>query len=63
VKIAVLTTSYPRGLEDPAGRFVADAVEHVRARGVAIPAEVGAPEEPPHMLYVGRLPVVFARRR
>jgi glycosyltransferase involved in cell wall biosynthesis len=36
VKVAVLTTSYPRGAEDVAGRFVADAVEHVRARGVEV---------------------------
>jgi glycosyltransferase involved in cell wall biosynthesis len=36
VKILVLTTSYPRSLGDPAGRFVADAVEHVRGRGVAV---------------------------
>jgi len=32
----VLTTSYPRGPDDAAGRFVADAVEHVRARGVQV---------------------------
>ena len=36
MRIVVLTTSYPRGPEDPAGRFVADAVEHVRARGVEV---------------------------
>jgi glycosyltransferase involved in cell wall biosynthesis len=36
MKVVVLTTSYPRGPEDPAGRFVADAVEHVRARGVEV---------------------------
>jgi glycosyltransferase involved in cell wall biosynthesis len=36
VKVAVLTTSYPRGPDDVAGRFVADAVEHVRARGVDV---------------------------
>jgi glycosyltransferase involved in cell wall biosynthesis len=36
VKVAVLTTSYPRGPDDVAGRFVADAVEHVRARGVEV---------------------------
>ena len=36
MKVAVLTTSYPRDPEDVAGRFVADAVEHVRARGVAV---------------------------
>jgi glycosyltransferase involved in cell wall biosynthesis len=34
VRVAVLTTSYPRSADDPAGRFVADAVEHVRALGV-----------------------------
>jgi glycosyltransferase involved in cell wall biosynthesis len=36
MKVAVLTTSYPRGPEDVAGRFVADAVEHMRARGVDV---------------------------
>jgi hypothetical protein len=36
VKILVLTTSYPRDAADPAGRFVLDAVEHVRARGVEV---------------------------
>jgi glycogen(starch) synthase len=43
VKVAVLTTSYPRHAGDAAGRFVADAVEHVRARGVAV--EVIGPEQ------------------
>ena len=36
MKVVVLTTSYPRGREDPAGRFVADAVESVRDRGVQV---------------------------
>ena len=36
MQVVVLTTSYPRGPEDPAGRFVADSVEHVRARGVEV---------------------------
>jgi glycosyltransferase involved in cell wall biosynthesis len=36
VKVAVLTTSYPRTPGDPAGRFVADAVEHVRKRGIEV---------------------------
>jgi glycosyltransferase involved in cell wall biosynthesis len=36
MKVAVLTTSYPRTREDVAGRFVADAVEHVRRRGVEV---------------------------
>lgn len=36
MKVAVLTTSYPRDPDDVAGRFVADAVEHVRARGVDV---------------------------
>jgi glycosyltransferase involved in cell wall biosynthesis len=36
VKVAVLTTSYPRTSEDAAGRFVADAVEQLRAEGVEL---------------------------
>lgn len=36
MKVAVLTTSYPRWPGDAAGRFVADAVDHVRARGVEV---------------------------
>ncbi len=36
MKVAVLTTSYPRTRDDVAGRFVADAVEHVRSRGVEV---------------------------
>ena len=36
MKVAVLTTSYPRHQGDPAGNFVKDAVEHVRARGVDV---------------------------
>ena len=36
MKIVVLTTSYPRHAEDTAGRFVADAVERVRAAGVDV---------------------------
>jgi glycosyltransferase involved in cell wall biosynthesis len=43
VKVAVLTTSYPRFEGDAAGRFVADAVEHVRARGLDV--EVVGPEQ------------------
>ncbi len=34
MKVVVLTTSYPRHQGDVAGRFVADAVERVRERGV-----------------------------
>ena len=41
--VAVLTTSYPRFEGDAAGRFVADAVEHVRARGVDV--KVIGPEQ------------------
>ena len=41
MKVAVLTTSFPRFEGDAAGRFVADAVERLRARGVEI--EVVAP--------------------
>jgi glycosyltransferase involved in cell wall biosynthesis len=36
VRVVVLTTSYPRGPDDPAGRFVADAVVGVRALGVEV---------------------------
>jgi glycosyltransferase involved in cell wall biosynthesis len=36
MRVAVLTTSYPRFDGDAAGRFVADAVERVRARGVDV---------------------------
>jgi glycosyltransferase involved in cell wall biosynthesis len=36
MKVAVLTTSYPRHPGDAAGRFVADSVEHLRARGVDV---------------------------
>jgi 2-deoxystreptamine N-acetyl-D-glucosaminyltransferase/2-deoxystreptamine glucosyltransferase len=36
VKVVVLTTSYPRFEGDAAGRFVADAVEQLRARGVEV---------------------------
>jgi glycosyltransferase involved in cell wall biosynthesis len=36
VRVLVLTTSYPRGPADPAGRFVAEAVAAVRARGVEV---------------------------
>jgi glycosyltransferase involved in cell wall biosynthesis len=41
VRVLVLTTSYPRHAGDPAGGFVADAVERVRAAGVEV--EVVAP--------------------
>jgi glycosyltransferase involved in cell wall biosynthesis len=43
MRVGVLTTSYPRFPGDAAGRFVADAVEHVRARGVDV--EVVGPEQ------------------
>jgi glycosyltransferase involved in cell wall biosynthesis len=36
VKVLVLTTSYPRGPDDPAGAFVRDAVEQLRGAGVEI---------------------------
>ena len=36
MKVVVLTTSYPRDAGDAAGRFVADAVEHIRGRGVEV---------------------------
>ena len=42
MKVAVLTTSYPREPGDVAGLFVADQVEHLRGRGVEV--EVVSPE-------------------
>ena len=39
----MLTTSYPRGPDDPAGRFVADAVDGVRAFGIDV--EVVSPAD------------------
>ena len=36
MKVVVLTTSYPRFAGDAAGRFVADAVERLRGRGVDV---------------------------
>ena len=43
MKVAVLTTSYPRYPGDVVGRFVADAVEHVRRRGIDV--DVVGPEQ------------------
>src|SRR5256886_17082475 len=36
MKVAVLTSSYPRAPGDTAGRFVADPVEHSRERGIEV---------------------------
>jgi glycosyltransferase involved in cell wall biosynthesis len=36
MRVAVLTTSYPRYPGDAAGRFIADAVDHIRASGVDV---------------------------
>ena len=36
MKVVVLTTSYPRSETDTAGRFVADAVDHLRRGGVDV---------------------------
>jgi glycogen(starch) synthase len=36
LRIAAFTTSYPRHATDPAGRFVFNTVEHLRARGVEV---------------------------
>src|SRR5262249_329702 len=43
MRVGVLTTSYPRHPCDTAGRFLADAVEHVRRGGVDV--EVVGPEQ------------------
>jgi glycosyltransferase involved in cell wall biosynthesis len=36
IRVAVFTTSYPRDEDDPAGRFVADAVARLRGLGVQV---------------------------
>src|SRR5256885_10974950 len=36
VRVCILTTSYPRSEDDVAGRFVAEAVEHLRSAGVEV---------------------------
>src|SRR5215210_372230 len=36
MRVAILTTSYPRGPGDYAGRFVADLVDRLRERGVEL---------------------------
>jgi glycosyltransferase involved in cell wall biosynthesis len=46
MKVVVLTTSYPRNADDVAGRFVADAVQGVRALGAEV--EVVSPASFPH---------------
>jgi glycosyltransferase involved in cell wall biosynthesis len=46
MKVVVLTTSYPRNAHDVAGRFVAEAVEGVRAQGVDV--DVVSPAMFPH---------------
>ena len=46
MRIAVLTTSYPRDESDIAGAFVRDAVDHLRSAGVEI--EVVSPAELRH---------------
>jgi glycosyltransferase involved in cell wall biosynthesis len=46
VKVVVLATSYPRSETDTAGRFIADAVERVRAAGTDV--DVVSPASFPH---------------
>jgi glycosyltransferase involved in cell wall biosynthesis len=46
MRVVVLTTSYPRVPGDVAGRFIADAVERLRGRGVDV--EVVSPADFPH---------------
>jgi glycosyltransferase involved in cell wall biosynthesis len=62
VKVAVLTTSYPRHEGDSAGRFVADAVEHVRARGIDVDV-VGPQQFAAYGLTYGHGVVGNLRRR
>src|SRR5918993_3533384 len=46
MRVVVLTTSYPRGPGDIAGRFIADAVQRLREHGVDV--EVVSPADFPH---------------
>ena len=46
MRVLVLTTSYPRVPGDVAGRFIADAVERLRERGIEV--EVVSPADFPH---------------
>jgi glycogen synthase len=59
LKVAVFTTSFPRAEGDFAGRFVADLVERLRARGVAI--TVVGPDE--YRGFGGEAGVVAGFRR
>jgi glycosyltransferase involved in cell wall biosynthesis len=62
VNVLVLTTSYPRDADDPAGRFVAEAVAAVRARGIDV--EVVSPASFRHFgLAYGHGIVGNVRRR
>jgi D-inositol-3-phosphate glycosyltransferase len=61
MKVAVLTTSYPRYAGDPAGVFVADAVEQLRARGIDV--EVVSPASFRHFGIAYGLGVVGNLRR
>ena len=53
LRVAVYTTSYPRDERDAAGRFVADAVERLRAGGVRV--RVIVPELPGAGTVVSKL--------
>ena len=46
MRVCVLTTSYPRTPVEVAGRFVAEAVEHLRAAGIKV--DVVSPADFPH---------------
>jgi glycosyltransferase involved in cell wall biosynthesis len=62
MRVAVLTTSYPRFPGDPAGHFVADTVEHLRARGLDVEV-VGPQQFPTYGLAYGHGVVGNLRRR
>ena len=47
MRVVVLTTSYPREPGDVAGRFIADAVDRLRGRGLDV--EVVSPADFPHL--------------
>src|SRR5947208_3624049 len=64
LRVAVFTTSYPRHQDDFAGRFVSDAVAHLRRvgvavdvvpNGIAVPDRAGEEAEPLEVFFTGRL--------
>ena len=50
-RVGVVTTSYPRGPDDPAGSFVADHVAWLRRQGLAVDVVCAGDQERPHRAW------------